>query len=306
MEYAAERPGKMIRGEMLLNACLAVGGDAVAVEWAAVGAECGHLASLVHDDIMDHDVMRRGQPTIWSKYGFDAALLVGDLFIFQAFRSLALCESGIPADRIVRALGITAQSCVDLCLGQALEGHLLQNCSATEEHYQEVVRGKTGSLFRAACQTGAVLGGATCAEEVALRNYGETVGVAFQITDDVLAYSGDEAATGKSGVSDLRNRRVTLPIIYALTSAPSAEADFVQSVISGSCSDQDIMSDYRKMQAILESSGALARARSVATELIDQALRQLEIYRHRQPARRFVGQPSGHYVGSPDPQAVSV
>ena len=152
----------MLRGRMLLEACRAVGGDPEEVLSAAAGTEYGHLASLVHDDIVDRDEFRRGKPSVWHKYGSDLAILTGDLFIFEAFHALSLCRhTSIAAERIVRVLEVLSTACIELCLGQAAEERFIKNCTAHSGDYIEMIRLKTGSLFRASLESGAILGGGT-------------------------------------------------------------------------------------------------------------------------------------------------
>jgi geranylgeranyl diphosphate synthase type I len=274
---AMSTPGKMMRAEMSLNSCLAVGGATEDAQWAAVGAECGHLASLIQDDVMDNDRLRRGRPTVWTEYGANAAILIGDLFTIEAFYALTLCSPRVDADRIVSALRITTESCIALCLGQALEVQLLQNCAATASEYFDVIRGKTAGLFRAACQSGAVLGGAGERDERALGRFGELVGLAFQVTDDLLPYTSSGSETGKSGLSDLQNRRVTLPIIYALTRASAKDAVLIRKAFvrePGALAED--VTDHDWMRRTLDRCGAINQAHRLAGALTRQALDELD------------------------------
>src|SRR5205814_1284749 len=120
----------------------------------------------------------------------------------------ARCRDTLPADRIVRTLEVVSQSCIELCLGQALESALSANCSATVEQYWRMVSGKSASLFRASCESGAILGGGADAQVAALRGFGAQLGLAYQVVDDLLAYTGADRSLGKSVTSDVRNRRV--------------------------------------------------------------------------------------------------
>ena len=215
-KYALSTGGKMLRGRMLLEACRAVGGDPEEVLHAAAGTEYGHLASLVHDDIIDMDEIRRGKHSVWHAYGSDLAILTGDLFIFEAFHSLSLCRHTIAAERVARVLEVLSAACIELCLGQVAEMRFTKNCTARSEDYLEMIRLKTGSLFRASLESGAILGGGTEEQIKAVSIYGEKLGLAFQIVDDLLPYTSSEQVTGKPKTSDIKNHRVTLPILYAL------------------------------------------------------------------------------------------
>jgi geranylgeranyl pyrophosphate synthase len=276
-KYALSAPGKMVRGRMVLQACKAVGGDPETALWAAAGSESGHLASLIHDDLMDRDEMRRGQPSIWNKFDADDAILAGDLFIFEAFYCLALCRGAVHSDRIVRALEVVSKSCIDLCLGQALEARLTGNCDATTELYWAVVRGKTASLFRSACESGAILGGGSERRVIALRSFGECLGLAYQVIDDLLPYLGQEKALGKSATSDVRNRRVTLPVLYGLAIGSVEDVATLRSIFTAPTSAAAAAGEHRTVMQILQRSDALATAARDAARLLQQSLEHLRV-----------------------------
>jgi geranylgeranyl pyrophosphate synthase len=274
-QYAVSAPGKMLRGRMLLESCRAVSGDPERVLWSAVGTEFGHLASLIHDDVIDRDEIRRGRPSVWGKFGGDAAIVGGDLLIFEAYYCLSQCRGSVPSDLIVRALEVTSKSCIDLCLGQALELHLTGDCSASTELYWSVVRGKTASLFRGACESGSILGGGTEAQILAMRGFGEAIGLAFQVVDDLLPYVGTVATLGKPVVSDIRNRRVTLPILYALEDATERDADVIRSLFGAPHTQEPSDRDHEQVVGILQRSGAIRRAEDDIERLYQEALTYL-------------------------------
>ncbi len=130
--YALVPHGKLLRPLLLLHAVVAVGGEIDPVLPAAVGAECGHVASLVHDDIIDGDEMRRGQRSVQSKFGIDDAIVAGDALIFDIFRGLAECAGrGVPADRIVQALNTVARGGIDLCRGRCSKRRSPRHAAST-------------------------------------------------------------------------------------------------------------------------------------------------------------------------------
>jgi geranylgeranyl diphosphate synthase type I len=195
--HAMNPPGKLFRPTMLLVSALAVGGSAECALPAAVATETGHTASLVHDDIIDGDEMRRGRPSVQSKYGINTAIIAGDTLIFALFEALASCaDTGVPEARVVAAVSAVARAGVDLCRGQCLEAELTGLRMMDQAAYVEMVRLKTSALFRAACETGAILGGGDEAAVAALVGYADHLGVAFQIEDDLLAYTSDREQTG--------------------------------------------------------------------------------------------------------------
>jgi geranylgeranyl diphosphate synthase type I len=260
---------------MLLEACRAVGGDPEHVLYAAAGTEYGHLASLVHDDLIDRDELRRGKKTIWREYGSDYAILTGDLFIFQAYLCLAQCRHTVAAERVVRVLEVLSRSSIDLCIGQALEERMIGNCDITSDAYIEMVRGKTGSLFRAAVESGAILGGGDDKAVDAIRVYGESLGIAFQIVDDLLPYTSREAVMLKPVTSDVQNRRVTLPIIYALELADAADRRTLLAIFDGHAEGMSPKAAHATVQFILRRSGALVRADREVKRLYTLAIDQL-------------------------------
>lgn len=274
--HALGATGKMLRARMLLDACQAVSGNPENIMYAAAATEFGHLASLVHDDIIDQDPMRRGAESIWGKFGTDIAIVSGDLFIFEAYYCLAMCRGQVPGDLIARALEVTSKGCIEMCLGQALEAELIGNCSATPDLYWAVVLGKTASLFRAACESGAILGGGTEQQVAALRRFGECAGLAYQVVDDVLSYTGDQGRLGKPAASDVRNRRVTLPVLYALQDATPADAEVLRSIFGSEPatgqSGRHNHCEHQLVTSVLERTGALTRAGNDAIRLHQQAI----------------------------------
>lgn len=259
--YALLPAGKLFRPVLLLEANAAVGGEFIRSLPAAVGAECGHVASLIHDDIIDGDCMRRGRPSVPYKYGIADAIVAGDALLFQLFASLAECRStGVPDSCIVTALVAVARAGIDLCLGQSLESELC-GTGSTVDSYLTMARLKTGALFRGACECGAILGGGSPQWVNQLAAYGEHLGLAFQIQDDLLPYVSDSRITGKGGTSDIRNKRWTLPVILAYRSASSQDQEGISAALSGS---QDPYDALVFMEEILASTGALAEATEMA------------------------------------------
>jgi geranylgeranyl pyrophosphate synthase len=259
--YALAETGKMMRGMLLLESCRAVGGNPENVLFAAAGIEDGHLASLIHDDLIDHDEIRRGQSTIWKAYGDDAAILSGDVFIFSAFHSLSLCRHHIEGDRVARAFEVLSLASVELCLGQASEALLVGKCSTQVQEYLAMIRQKTGSLIRASVETGAVLGGASEKQLQALREYGDSLGLAFQIVDDILPYISQTQTLRKPTKSDIKNRRITLPIIFALKESNESEREILRQIFEEGYLADALDEAQTVVTHILEQTGALERAR---------------------------------------------
>lgn len=260
--YALMPGGKLFRPLLLLESTLAVGGQ---VDWvlpAAVGAECGHVASLIHDDIIDKDDLRRGRPSVHSKFGVADAIVAGDALIFDMFAGLADCRTaGVPDDRVVGALKAVARAGLDLCRGQSLEAVICEGLIFDEERYITMARLKTAAFFRGACESGAVLGGGSDEAVAALARFGDHLGIAFQIHDDLLAYTSDTQTTGKAGTSDVVNGRLTLPVILAFHAADPLQRSRLVEALGGT-SDPGVA--LATVHEILEGAGAVTAAASVA------------------------------------------
>lgn len=268
-------PGKLMRPRLLLDACRAVGGDPERVFPAAAGTEYGHMASLIHDDIIDGDSERRGQEAVHAKYSVPAAILTGDLLIFQTFLSYTFCrDRGINAERVLTAIRLLSLTCIEVCEGQALEAGIAGHLDTPEATYLEMIRLKTASVWRASAEIGACLAGAAEDVVASLRSYGEQLGLAFQVIDDLLCYEGTSERLGKPSRSDLRNCRVTLPIIYAMQSADSATQRHISTLFANDLSDTERR--HAALSRILLSVGALDRARQTAAYLISSAKRDLD------------------------------
>jgi geranylgeranyl diphosphate synthase type I len=273
--HALVPSGKLFRPILLLESAMAVGGDAEVVLPAAIGAECGHVASLVHDDIIDDDDLRRGRPSVQYKFGADNAIVAGDALIFDLFVALAECRTtGARPDRIVAALDVVARCGIDLCRGQSLEAELCERMDLDLEGYLTMVKLKTAALFRGVCECGALLVGGDMAMVRALGTYAENLGCAFQIHDDLMSYTRDTDVMGKPETSDIRNGRLTLPVILACQTSSPEDRTAVLEVLSEE-GDPTIRRDT--LAAILDRTGALERAARVARQYAENAIAALAV-----------------------------
>ncbi|MET0132959.1 MAG: polyprenyl synthetase family protein [Kibdelosporangium sp.] len=273
--HALVPSGKMFRPILLLESAAAVGGDANVVLPAAIGAECGHVASLVHDDIIDNDDLRRGKPSVQHKFGADNAIVAGDALIFDLFVALAECRNtGAEAHRIVAALDVVARCGIDLCRGQSLEAELCERMDFDLDAYLTMVRLKTAALFKGACECGALLAGGTEDMVRALGDYAENLGCAFQIHDDLMSYTRDTDVMGKPDTSDIRNGRLTLPVILAYQASPPADRLAITEILVG---DGDPSSRRDTLVAILERTGALETASKQARQFSENAIDALRV-----------------------------
>jgi|SRR5450755_2104110 geranylgeranyl pyrophosphate synthase len=267
--YAVSAPGKFFRPILLLESASTVGGEIDRVLPAAAGAEGAHVASLVHDDIIDGDEVRRGMPAVHVAFGRDDALVGGDALIFYLFSALAECgRRGIEAARIVMAMAMAAEAGRELCRGQMLEKELRASYDSRVASYLDMVAGKTGALFRASCSIGAVLGGGSVD---ALGRYGALLGYAFQIQDDLLPYLSTPDVTGKPPTSDLANRRLTLPFLLCRAAAGAVRVQVLDELLTGG-GENDIDDRFKRLSDLLSESGALDQAADMAARYCAEAI----------------------------------
>jgi heptaprenyl diphosphate synthase len=237
--------------------------DPEAVLTAACVVELTHLASLYHDDVMDEAELRRGADTAHSRWGNHVAILTGD-FLFSK-------SSELTAELGADAVRIQAQTFTRLVEGQILETVAPQAGEDPLEHYLDVVAGKTGSLIATSARYGARFGGATPEVEEALTAYGEIVGSAFQLSDDILDIASDSVESGKTPGTDLREGVPTLPVLMARASGDPADARLHELL------DGDLTDDDRHAEALdlLRKHPAMAEARAYVVARAREAKAQL-------------------------------
>jgi geranylgeranyl diphosphate synthase type I len=273
--YAVSAPGKFFRPILLLESASAVGCDIDRVLPAAAGTEGAHVASLMHDDIIDGDTVRRGLPAVHVRFGRDDAIVGGDALIFYLFGALAACGPlGVPDYRIVAAMAEAARAGTDLCRGQLLEEEIRSGFDCRISSYLTMIQGKTGALFRASSAIGGILGGGSDDEVVALGDYGILLGYAFQISDDLLPYVSSAEQTGKPRSSDLANGRLTLPFLLCRESADPARRRELDELMTGA---GDVDARFERLRALLDHSGALAAATQTACRYADEAVAALGV-----------------------------
>lgn len=273
--YALGTPGKYFRPILLLESAAAVGGDLARVLPAAAGTEGAHLASLIHDDIIDGDDLRRGMPSVHAKYSQADAIVGGDALIFYLFEALATCAAnGIEAHRIVVAMGRAAQAGADLCHGQMMEEEIRRSYDSRVGSYLRMIENKTAALFRASCSIGATLGGGTGGEVDALARYGTSLGIAFQIQDDLLPYLSTTDEMGKPYISDLVNRRLTLPFLVCRAGAGAELAAELDELMLG---EGDLQDRHARLVALLTDRGAIEQTTQEARRFAGEAIDALEV-----------------------------
>jgi octaprenyl-diphosphate synthase len=252
--HLVEAGGKRLRPMLTLAAARLCGYDGPFHVHLAATVEFIHTATLLHDDVVDESARRRGRPTANLLWDNKSSVLVGDYLFARSFQLMV--ETGS-----LRVLDILADASATIAEGEVLQLTAAQDLATDKDIYLQVVRGKTAALFAAATEVGGVIAGATPAQIDALRVYGDALGVAFQIVDDLLDYSGSDAAIGKNTGDDFRERKVTLPVIYAVAQAtPDERAFWVRTIEKGT----QAKGDLAQALEIMARHGALDAARGDA------------------------------------------
>jgi octaprenyl-diphosphate synthase len=265
--HLLEAGGKRVRPLTVLLAAACFGPVPSAARDVAVVAELVHLATLLHDDVIDDGQERRGLPTSRRIWGNAVSVLAGDLLLTHALERTAAVAPG----PVLMDLFATLRRLVD---GEVVQLRGRTRLDPSEETYFRVVRDKTGSLFAWAARAGAALAGAPAEAVAALGEFGARVGLSFQLVDDVLDYDGDPKATGKALLGDLGEGKLTLPLIRTLAQHPALIED-VEAVRSGDAS-LSVRAAARVAEAV-RASGVCAGVRALAAAETDQALSALHV-----------------------------
>jgi geranylgeranyl pyrophosphate synthase len=230
----------------------------------AAAIEFLHTATLIHDDVIDLSDVRRGEPTLAALAGTRVAILVGDYLFAEAAATASQTNN-------LRIMRLFAESVMTVCRGQIHENphEGLADVLPERERYYRTIEAKTAALFVLACHAGAILGEATLEQTEALRRYGRSLGLAFQIVDDILDLVGDERVMGKPAGSDLRQGLFTLPMIYLQDELPE---ELIQAV---SCDDGARDTAIQQITAVARTSRGVERAHREARDLVDDALQAL-------------------------------
>lgn len=234
--YTLEGGGKRLRPSLLLAVCEGFGGDAQAAIPQAIGLEMFHNFTLLHDDVMDNADMRRGRPTVHRRWNASTAILSGDAMLILATQMIADC----PPDRLPEVLALFNQTALEVCEGQQLDMDFESMSTVTEKDYIEMIRLKTSVLLACACKMGALLAGATKEQCKEVYEFGERLGLAFQLQDDYLDTYGDPALFGKEIGGDIVNEKKTWLWINAMDRAPEQMRHILEQRLT----------DYKKIAAI--------------------------------------------------------
>ena len=259
--HLIEAGGKRIRPMLVLASAHLCGYSGPYHRHLAATVEFIHTATLLHDDVVDESTQRRGRATANLLWDNKSSVLVGDYLFARAFQLMVECGS-------LRVLDILANASATIAEGEVLQLTTAQNIDTTEDQYLRVIRGKTAALFSAATEAGAVIASAPEHHVRALFDYGDALGIAFQIVDDYLDWGGAGAGIGKNIGDDFREGKVTLPLIRAIAQADDTERGFWARTIGQRKQDAG---DLEQAFALLAKYDTLAQTRRAALDWADRA-----------------------------------
>ncbi len=251
-QYIIAAGGKRLRPALLLLACGALGYRGAQRFNLAAVVEFIHTATLLHDDVVDESVLRRGNPTANETFGNPASVLVGDFLYSRAFQMMVEAQD-------MRIMQVLADATNVIAEGEVQQLMNMHNACLDESGYLQVIRSKTAKLFEASARVGAILAGAAPVLEEACAEYGQALGTAFQVIDDVLDYAGDATVMGKSLGDDLREGKATLPLIAAMQRGSDIQRNLIRNAIENGAIEQ-----LDEVIAIVHATGALDIARQAA------------------------------------------
>ncbi len=258
--YIIGAGGKRLRPALLLMACGALGYQGPLRHTLAAVVEFIHTATLLHDDVVDDSTLRRGNATANEAFGNPASVLVGDFLYSRAFQMMVEAES-------MRIMQVLADATNVIAEGEVQQLMNMHNADLDEAGYLQVIRSKTAKLFEASARCGAILAEAEPRLEEACAEYGQALGTAFQVIDDVLDYAGDAAIMGKSLGDDLREGKATLPLIAAMQRGSAAERQLIRSAI-----ENGSVTELSQVIEIVRRTGALDVARAAAAREAERAI----------------------------------
>jgi len=269
LEHALFNGGKRIRPLLCILAARLCGHPGKEVYPLAIAFEYLHVATLLHDDVIDNAETRRGRPSANKLFGLTPVILAGD---FLHARCMFLV--GTLGGR--RCLDLICGVTEAMVAGEFLQLANAQNFNQSEKDYFAVIDGKTALFIGAVCETGGIFGGASAMEITALKTYGANLGKAFQMQDDLLDYLGDPAKTGKTGGNDFCEGKMTLPLLHALDKAGRTEYDFLLGLLKGMKNER--VANLEEAREIIRKNSGFEYTRNLAEKLINDAVASLSFF----------------------------
>jgi len=266
--------GKRLRPYMVIRSCQILKGKVSNAMPAASAVEMVHNFSLVHDDIMDNDEMRHGVPTVHKKFGMPIAILAGDVLFSKAFQIIT--DSKLPPMATIQLVSRLAKACVDICEGQLLDVKMAEEKKIpSQAEYITMIGKKTAALFDVSCAMGAICATNKAKDILNLSSFGRNLGIAFQITDDLIGVMGDPKITKKPVGNDLREGKKSLPILMAIKLAEGNDKKIILKAfgnlkISGKNLDKAV--------EVIRSLGIEESVRKQALKYAEKAEKSLENY----------------------------
>ena len=266
--------GKRLRPYMVIRSCQIVGGKSSNAMNAASAVEMVHNFSLVHDDIMDNDEMRHGVPTVHKKYGMPLAILAGDVLFSKAFQIIS--NSRLSDSATTQLVSRLSKACVDICEGQLLDIKMAEERKIpSQAEYITMIGKKTAALFDVSCAMGAICASNKSKDVSNLSSFGRNLGIAFQITDDLIGVMGDPKVTKKPVGNDLREGKKSLPILMAIKLAKGKDKKIILKAFGNS---KVTRKDLNKAVEVIRSLGIEESIRKQAQKYSEKAEKSLSKY----------------------------
>jgi geranylgeranyl diphosphate synthase type I len=272
--------GKRLRPYMVIKSCQILGGKTSKAMPAASAVELVHNFTLVHDDIMDNDEMRHGVPTVHKKFGMPVAILAGDVLFSKAFQIIS--DSKLSSSAMTQLISRLAKGCVDVCEGQLLDIKMAEEKRIpSQSEYIRMIGKKTAALFDVSCAMGAICSTNKIKDIENLSSFGKNLGIAFQITDDLIGVMGDPKITKKPVGNDLREGKKSLPILMAIKSAKGKNKKIILKAFGNQKASKD---DLKKAVNVIRALGIEKNVRNQALKYAEQAEKSL--LKYSGPAKR--------------------
>ncbi len=265
--------GKLLRPSLVVLACKAVGGDEDLATFASVGGETAHVASLIHDDIIDGDELRRNVKTVHLEYGLPLAILAGDFLIIKSFQMIErlVREKGFPAERAIELLRLSCEGALDVTEGEVMDILFLERDHVSLHEYLKMIELKTARAFEVSMKGGAILGFGSREEIEMLGNYGLYLGMAFQIEDDLLGSIGKREDVGKP-ISDIVKKRKNFLVCYVDTFGSPEQRRELRRILSKKEIDERELYEARNL---FSESNAIEAAKNYIRDYTRKAVKSI-------------------------------
>ena len=266
--------GKRLRPYMVVKSCQVLGGKTKEAMTAAGAVEMVHNFTLVHDDIMDNDEMRHGVPTTHKRFGIPIAILAGDVLFSKAFQVVS--KANLPSKSTSELVSRLSKACVDVCEGQLLDIKMAESKKIpTQNEYIKMISKKTAALFDVSCSMGAICAKSKSKDISNLSSFGKNLGIAFQITDDLIGVMGDPKVTKKPVGNDLREGKKSLPILLAIKKAKGGNKKIILHAFGNQKAKKK---EIENAVLVIKSLGIEKSVRGQALRYAEKAKKSLNSY----------------------------